>query len=100
MYPLFVLPPSPRSRLWLGGRGVGENCALSPWWFCCFVSKLSDPSKALHSPQLARFILTQSLPSGLPQTASCSLLTVLFCLLPCLILASPLVIAQNWFPGR
>lgn len=68
---------------WVGGEqcalaGSGEHCALTGWvggalcsdspWFCCFVSKLSDPLKALRSPQLACFILTLPsawcLPSG------------------------------------
>lgn len=73
--------------------GEGEHCALTSWWFLRFVPKPRLP----HSSQLACFLLLQSLHSGLSIIASCSFLIVLLCLLPCLIPASPSVVAQNQF---
>lgn len=100
MYSLFV--PSASGGCVCVGVG-GEHCALTPWWFLCFVYKLrdsSDPFKALRSPQLACFILTQCLPSRPSPTASGSHLTVLLCLLPLSDTGISLRYSSDQFPGR
>lgn len=51
-----TLPLCPQPRV-----GSGKHCALTPWRFLCFVSKLSnssDPFKALCSPWLSCFIFS------------------------------------------
>lgn len=78
-----------------GGRG---HCALTPWEFSCFVPKLSDssrPFKALHSSQLACFVLPQSLPLGPP--SDCFLL-IPHCPLSLAVSDAGISLSHSWEP--